>query len=72
MIAWMNELSRIKGILNEDVGALTDIAENHNTERSRIFFNSQKDSNRYFLKKLEDLTLPKLLEFWQNGREIHS
>ena len=41
----------IKGILNEDVGALTDAAENHNTERSRIFFNSQKDSNRYFLKK---------------------
>ena len=64
--------SRIKSILNEDVGALTDAAENHNTERSRIFFNSQKDSNRYFifLEKFKGLTLEKLLEFWQKGREI--
>ena len=52
-------------ILNEDVGALTDAAENHNTERSSIFFNNQKDSNVYFifLEKVEGLTLEKLLEF---------
>ena len=42
-------------IWNEDVRALTDAAENHNTERSRIFFNNQKDSNVYFifLEKVE-------------------